>query len=80
MTYRKSYYEQRMDEQARIKEAVRQQIERQNDIPSASAPEPVVEVDIPDASWTKVAIQQWLDDEGIAWASSMTKAELLELI
>ncbi len=34
----------------------------------------------PSDSWTKVAIQEWLDEHEIAWDSSMTKAQLLELI
>lgn len=83
MAYRKSYYEQRVDEQARIREAVQQQILRQQE---EAAAEPVVEevpapeVDLPTAEWTKVAIQAWLDDNDIEWSSSMTKAELLTLI
>jgi hypothetical protein len=34
----------------------------------------------PSDSWTKAAIQEWLDENEIAWDSSMTKAQLLELV
>lgn len=78
MVDRKSYYEQRMEEQGRIREAIRQQIERQNN------PEPVVElqptVSIPDTSWKKAAIQTWLDENDVEWNSAMSKKQLLELI
>jgi len=33
----------------------------------------------PDESWLKAEIQAWLDEKGIEWTTSMTKAELLEL-
>ena len=33
----------------------------------------------PDESWLKAEIQAWLDQKGIEWTTSMTKAELLEL-
>ena len=33
----------------------------------------------PDESWLKAEIQAWLDDQGVEWTTSMTKAELLGL-
>lgn len=83
MAYRKSYYEQRMDEQARIREAVRQVIaNNQEDVVEDLVEEVLVEDDpiVPDASWTKVKIQEWLDAEGIEYTASMNKSQLLELI
>ena len=49
------------------------------------APEKEVEVeatksDTPSDSWTKVEIQEWLDENEIAWQSSATKSDLLSLV
>ena len=75
MAYRKSYYEQRVEEQTRIREAIKKQ--------NTPAVEPVVELpvrELPDSSWRKSDIQSWLTAEGIEWDSSMTKSELLEIV
>lgn len=83
MAYRESYYEQREREKAAIREAIKAQIARQNsptEEPVVAEPDPEPSDVVPDESWTKAAIQQWLSDEGIYFTSSMTKADLLELI
>jgi hypothetical protein len=33
----------------------------------------------PDESWTKAAIQEWLDGRGVEYPAKATKAELLAL-
>lgn len=75
MTYRKSYYEQRMEEQARIKQAISDLLTQQVNQPV----EPVEDIR-PDESWNKASIQAWLDEHDIAWSQSMTKKQLLELV
>lgn len=81
MAYSKSYYEQRVEEQARIREAVQKQIQSQQEEPTAPpVDEAAPVVDLPTAGWTKADIQAWLTANGIAWATSMTKTQLLELV
>lgn len=75
MDYRKSYYQQRQEERARITEAIRKQINPVEEPVETPAVDPV-----PDSSWKKSDIQLWLDDNGIEWNSSMTKSELLDLV
>jgi len=36
--------------------------------------------EVPDGSWLKSLIQQWLTDHNILWNVSMTKAQLLDLV
>lgn len=43
-------------------------------------PEGRVALKTPDETWTVSNIKAWLDSEGIAYTSSMTKAQLLELV
>ena len=35
---------------------------------------------VPDSSWKKGNIKEWLDAKGVEYTSSMTKDELLELV
>ena len=42
--------------------------------------EKVEVIETPTLDWLKADIQAWLTDQGIEWSSSMTKAELLNLI
>ena len=90
MTYRKSYYEQRMEENDKIARAVQAQVDRQIELtenPEAPEPEDVVEPVVaetpevkPDASWAKPAIQKWLDEHEIKYTRWMSKAKLLDLV
>lgn len=66
MSYRKSYFQRRTEEQAAIREAIKKQIE--------------LKEQFPDTSWLKVDIQAWLNSHGIKWNSSMTKLQLLDLM
>ena len=50
------------------------------DAPDVAAEDVDVSADVPDMSWTKQEIIDWLDSEGISCEGSMTKAELLDLI
>ena len=85
MTYRKSYYQQRMDENDRIARAIKAQVDRQVEL--TANPEPVAEPVVsatpeakPDKSWAKTAIQQWLDEHEIKYTRWMSKAKLLDLV
>jgi hypothetical protein len=94
MAYRKSYYQQRTEEQARIREAIRKQHEEaaakkaaeEGGAPApapqqeAPADEPVVQTVKPDESWTKAEIQEYLDKQKIQYSRWMTKAKLLSLV
>lgn len=89
MAYRKSYYQQRTEERARIQEAIRKQHEAakaaqaepeaEPTVEEAPAAEQVEEVK-PDDAWTKSKIQKWLDEHSIQYSRWMTKAKLLELV
>lgn len=91
MAYRKSYYEQRMEEQSAIQEAIEKQRLEKLAEEQAEVEEVVEEVlveDIkvvseetkPDESNTKAEIQAYLDEHEIKYSRWMTKAKLLELI
>lgn len=71
MAYTKSYYERRVEEQARIREAI------QNQVNPVVEQKPVVVV--PDLSWAKTDIQNWLTDNGVPWTPQLTKKELVGL-
>ena len=85
MTYRKSYYEQRMEENDKIARAIQAQVDRQIEL--TANPEDVAEPVVsetpeakPDASWAKPAIQEWLDEHEIKYTRWMSKAKLLDLV
>lgn len=82
MAYRKSYYQQRTEEQARMRDAIEKQRLAQLAEAEAKAAEAEVvpEEPKPVLSWSKAAIQEWLDKNDIKYSRSMTKAKLLELI
>lgn len=75
MAYRKSYYEQRTDEQAAIREAIQKIVQENETGHGEGKPEPT-----PDSSWTKAQILDWLVGHGVAASSSLTKSKLLELV
>lgn len=46
----------------------------------APQPEPSADAEEPDESWTNDSIRDWLDEQGIEYHASDTKAELLDRI
>jgi hypothetical protein len=86
MTYRKSYYEQRVEEQGAMREAIEKQrlakLEEQVKVVEEVAENAVVmsEETKPNDSWAKATIQKWLNEHDIKYSRWMTKAKLLELV
>jgi hypothetical protein len=76
MSYVKSYYQRRVEEQEKIKAAIQGQTESK---PVEAVHTVEVADDIPDSTWNKASIQEWLDKHDIAWTDSMTKKQLLGL-